>query len=387
MELLRRLKNRPDSEHHQAVARLVIAAVGLMYTLGIYQRDRSPTILYSIEFLVGYLILSAIIIALIILNPGISRARRAVALVSDISGCGIVMSLLGHAGLVFLWTQVWVTVGFGLRYGRRYLYAAMILGIVAYVLMVTNTPYWRDDPCLIVGYAGCLIILPLFFASLLKKLNATNAELAKLTEQFRKQATHDSLTGLPNRQLFLEELQHELAQAQRHNEQLVVFFIDLDGFKKINDDFGHQSGDELLKTIGKRLKAHVRKSDLVARLAGDEFVILMSGLDGDTAIRVAQKLIQDVSTPVAINGQRMEVTASIGIAIYPTAGNSSDEILAKADAAMYRSKQAGKNRIMVDGEEMPHVTDAPIHHTAAGSAGKEEFPQRVFPLRPVRPRT
>jgi diguanylate cyclase (GGDEF)-like protein len=251
---------------------------------------------------------------------------------------------------VFIFIYLWVIVGYGLRYGRRYLSAAMILGIVSYLLMVAITPYWRNDTYLAFGYLGCLITLPLYFFSLLKKLNTSNAELAKLAEELQIMAMHDSLTGLPNRSLFQESLEHALSMAQRRRERVAVLFIDLDGFKEINDTHGHPSGDVVLKTVASRLLALVRKSDLVARLAGDEFMVLLNDASREKVNLVAHKLISEISASIVISDCTLAVTASIGIAVYPESGTTAAEIMAKADAAMYQCKQQGKNRMMVDGD-------------------------------------
>ena len=254
-----------------------------------------------------------------------------------------------------MFIYLWAIVGNGLRYGRRYLFAGMILGVVSYLLMVANTPYWRDDIYLALGYLVCMIILPFYFTVMLNKINTSNAELVKLTEKLQIMAMHDSLTGLPNRVLFQESLEHALSMAQRRRERLAVLFIDLDGFKEINDTHGHPSGDVVLKTVASRLLSLVRKSDLVARFAGDEFMVLLNDANREKVNLIAHKLISEISASIVIADCTLAVTASIGIAVYPESGTTVAEIMAKADTAMYQCKQQGKNRIMVDGytESLP----------------------------------
>ncbi len=387
MKILQRLKNRPDSEHLQALARIVIACIGLVYTLVFYDITQEPSIsiLYCAWFLLAYLILASAILVLIFIFPQVSPVRRLFGMVSDLTGSSVVLHLLGQAGPVFLFVPLWVVVGNGLRYGTRYLYAAMVVGIFGFLIMVANTTYWSNDIYLAFGYIASMIILPIFFSSLLKKLNATNAELAKLAARLRTMATHDALTGLPNRQLFLEELTHELSSAQRHVQKAALLFIDLDGFKDVNDTLGHQAGDVMLKTISTRLLSHVRKIDLVARLGGDEFVILLTDLDRDTAARVTHKLIHDIANPIEIDGHSLAVTASIGIAIFdPDHGATADDLMDKADAAMYRSKQAGKNRMMVDGDVEPVLADVAAHSGTV--TNKQVEVSKVLTLRPFRSR-
>ncbi|WP_426107715.1 diguanylate cyclase domain-containing protein [Massilia sp. TSP1-1-2] len=159
-------------------------------------------------------------------------------------------------------------------------------------------------------------------------------------------AQYDALTGLPNRALFMDRLAGATLRANRANRALAVLFLDLDGFKKINDTLGHHSGDELLRKFGERLSLAVRKSDTVARLAGDEFTIILEELsDPQTDTRaVADKIIGAMRHPFDLADGSVSVTTSIGIAIHAGAGANVEELLRKADDAMYRAKFSGKNR-------------------------------------------
>jgi diguanylate cyclase (GGDEF)-like protein len=156
-------------------------------------------------------------------------------------------------------------------------------------------------------------------------------------------ASHDSLTGLPNRRMFLDRLDHALARARRSGEQLAVLFFDLDRFKDINDTLGHAVGDVVLGTVAERLQNVVREADTVARLGGDEFVILLDGTRGDEAIAlVARKVIDALAEPIHFEGHLLSVGVSIGISQYPRHGRDASEIVASADRAMYRAKGEGR---------------------------------------------
>jgi len=162
------------------------------------------------------------------------------------------------------------------------------------------------------------------------------------TRMLAHQATHDSLTDLPNRTLFLDLLSHYLAHAQRHEEKLAVVFLDLDGFKAVNDNFGHSAGDSLLKSVAQRLKRCVRKDDSLARLAGDEFTLILAGPDIERgADNVAAKVIGELCTPFDIEGKEIRIGTSIGISVYPDDGDDADLLVQKADMAMYRAKANG----------------------------------------------
>lgn len=164
-----------------------------------------------------------------------------------------------------------------------------------------------------------------------------------LEERLRHLAGHDALTGLCNRMRLEDRLGHAIRRSRRDGRGLALLYMDLDGFKAVNDTYGHHSGDHLLVTVAERLRAVLRESDTIARMGGDEFaVVLEGGVDAQGAAVVADKLTATVSTPYP--GITLGVTASIGIALFPGDGDSTEALLRAADAAMYQAKHDGKNR-------------------------------------------
>lgn len=165
--------------------------------------------------------------------------------------------------------------------------------------------------------------------------------LRKLTEDRLKHlATHDSLTGLPNRDVFYAQLRRAISRAKRENVKIAVLYIDLDDFKNVNDSLGHIYGDQLLKSFGDRLKENLRDYDTVARMGGDEFTVILDSVDTrDDAIDVAEKLAEKISKPFQLDKHKVVITCSIGIGIFPDDGNDAREILIAADKEMYRYKQ------------------------------------------------
>lgn len=177
------------------------------------------------------------------------------------------------------------------------------------------------------------------------ELVRSNTELKLSEGRLRYLAHYDSLTGLPNRQLFYEHLNQSLGWANSNNLLVALLFIDLDGFKQVNDTLGHDSGDQLLVTVAQRLTSCLRGSDIVSRLGGDEFtVILPAILKEQVAATVAEKILATLSEAFVLEGQTMFVSASIGISVYPLNSDSRQTLIKQADAAMYRAKQLGKNR-------------------------------------------
>jgi diguanylate cyclase (GGDEF)-like protein/PAS domain S-box-containing protein len=163
-------------------------------------------------------------------------------------------------------------------------------------------------------------------------------------EKLRFVATHDALTGLPNRVMFGQRLDHALVQAQRHRRRLAVLFLDLDRFKLINDTLGHEFGDVLLREVARRLRDSLRASDTVARLGGDEFVVLLEDLpEALTVATVAQKIIAAVGERHVLAGREYHVTASVGASTFPDDAADAPTLLKNADIAMYRAKEQGRN--------------------------------------------
>jgi len=178
-------------------------------------------------------------------------------------------------------------------------------------------------------------------------------EQHKTAEVIHHQAYFDALTHLPNRFLALDRLSQLLNEAERNNEKTAVLFLDLDDFKKINDTLGHQIGDKLLIESAKRLNQVVRKEDTVGRLGGDEFIVLLRGLNDDhNALSIAKSLLKTFREPFKIDNRELMVTLSIGIAMYPENGDSASDLLRNADTAMYQAKKLGRNTYSFFTKEM-----------------------------------
>lgn len=181
-----------------------------------------------------------------------------------------------------------------------------------------------------------------------QELKQTNAELRLSQDRLSYLANHDSLTGLPNRILLYERLSQCIETAKNNHQSIALLFLDLDGFKQINDTLGHGVGDLLLQAVAKRLTGCLRTSDMVARLGGDEFVVLLPAVeDIQGVIRVAEKILHILSQAFAISGQTLFITSSIGICLFPHQGEDLETLIQKADSAMYQAKKAGKNQFVI----------------------------------------
>jgi len=181
-------------------------------------------------------------------------------------------------------------------------------------------------------------------AETVKRLEDEIAEKERIAAELDFLANHDALTGLPSLRLCKDRLEHSLAEARRNRQLSAVMFLDLDGFKEINDSHGHELGDQVLKATADRIRAGIRETDTVARIGGDEFIIILSSLpEVDIANRISSALVRDLAKPIQIDEIEVTVSASIGIALYPQDGTTAEELIRAADRAMYRIKAEGKN--------------------------------------------
>jgi diguanylate cyclase (GGDEF)-like protein len=188
-----------------------------------------------------------------------------------------------------------------------------------------------------------------------EELRLLNQELVAINADLEHMALYDSLTGLANRYLIQDRLQQAIFRAEREKHPLAILVVDLDRFKELNDTLGHNVGDELLKQVGIRFQAKLRQADTVGRLGGDEFAILLPDASAETAMLVAEHLLQALEFPVELEGGSYAVSASIGIAVYPEHGQDMQVLLRRADVAMYVAKRARQGCFLYDPQQDRHT--------------------------------
>jgi diguanylate cyclase (GGDEF)-like protein len=349
-----RLAQRPDTEHEAALIRIVFAVLGSCY-LAIALRTgmvADAGRIHAVAIIAFILAYSIVTLIAILLKPQISVSRRIAWIVIDNSAVTYTLFFLGEVAIPFFGIYLFNICGNGFRFGQRYLYMASAVSITGFMLVLTISEYWLTRRVLGIGLLTILIIIPIYFASLVRQLHAALAHM-------RNMATHDALTGLPNRHSFYEHLHHAIRLAEQNNTPFAVVFVDLDGFKPINDALGHAVGDAVLKSVARRLEQSVRKHDIISRYGGDEFVIILTGIHKNEVSSVAHKIINAIAMPYETDGKTVSLTSSVGIATYPDSGHTVDGLVAHADAAMYQSKREGKNSFCIDGElcfaEIPEI--------------------------------
>ncbi len=362
----KRLTGRSDSEHAQALIRIVIANIVLLYIFYLDISGRLSTDQHQALIVLSCSFLIAIgIFLLIVIWPQVSPSRRLLAMALDFGTLSYLMYALEDKVLPIFAIYLWVTIANGLRHGARYLYTAMVMSIISFVVVITSSAYWKVQWGFSAGLLIAMVALPLYFSGLLKQLAKQHDELKRLYEQMARHATHDSLTDLPNRKHFHDRLADAIAYAEQDKRTFTILYLDLDGFKTINDALGHVAGDRLIESTARRLERCVRKGDMVARVGGDEFVVLLQDVSSSDVSKVAEKIIECLSEPILIAEKTLCITTSIGVATYPHNGVDANTLIHSADSAMYEAKHNGKNGYRICRNK--HAPFLPIG--ASGRAG------------------
>src|SRR5687768_10068655 len=212
---------------------------------------------------------------------------------------------------------------------------------------------WAILAAVLGGMAAVYLAMQLMLARYHRLLRDQERERAAQEERIRYQAYHDSLTGLPNRASFTEHLEEAMRRAKRAGWPLGLLFLDLDLFKRVNDSLGHDAGDRLLRVAAERIRRAVREADMLFRMGGDEFTVLLEDVRGpEEAAMVASRVLEAIAEPLQLQHHEISVSASIGIALYPRDDTVGERLLKSADTAMYKAKELGRNRYAFFAREM-----------------------------------
>ncbi len=236
--------------------------------------------------------------------------------------------------------------------GEYWVYSGLTMGVIviACVFLVTRFSKFQvqtleSSKRISLELASAYRQLEVANLELEQKVEQRTSELSKANNRLEFLATHDNLTGLPNRLLLYDRLDQAVKKGQRNKTGFALFFIDLDDFKRVNDSFGHAVGDMVLEAVGDALSKCMRLSDTVARLAGDEFALILHDLETPVFIdTIMEKVVAALGKPIQVMDSTISITASIGVSVYPDHGSDPDSLLRKADQAMYIAKNEGKNR-------------------------------------------
>ncbi|HET7200634.1 MAG TPA: EAL domain-containing protein [Burkholderiales bacterium] len=363
-----------------------VPLLAVAHALGLIARG--PALLVGALMIAANLLLYAMLRSGLNLKFGDPSLTRLQVLVANALLMFAVYSFDQGRGIVLNLSFVVLTFGV-FRFTTREFARTTLQILAGYALVINLLMYLKPETVNVYHewfqWVGLAAVLPLFAAiggrisRLRERLRASNEQLRSALGSVRQMATHDHLTGLPNRVLFNEELQRAIARAERHKRPVTLFFMDLDRFKNINDTLGHQFGDRVLQETAKRLSGCVREGDIIARFGGDEFVLLVEELgDPATLADIARKLLSAVSDLGSIDGQDLAVSLSIGICAFPADGRDAQALLAGADIAMYRAKDQGRNGFCFYSAELQSHTPEKLALEAGLRHGLERREFRVY---------
>lgn len=338
--------------------------------------DESPlAAAVAVSYPVANIVLAGLLIRLLTTPSGRTRSYRllVVAMLALIAAdtASSALNLLTYEAsdpLDFLWLSSYLawgaaalepsmvslsmpTAATSTRFSRTRLIALTIAVLIAPVTLGAQTALGLEPTIwAVVVFSVLTFLLVVARMNLsIEQIQAANAEVAAAQEELSHRAAHDPLTGLANRAQAMRLVSGAMGRAQRSGAVIGLLFVDLDGFKQVNDTLGHQAGDEVLCTVAQRMQEAVRSGDVVARLGGDEFVVLLEPLDEQpSAVLVAERIITVITEPMRLrSGHQARIGASVGLAISQDAGTDAERLLQEADLAVYRAKAAGRGRIEV----------------------------------------
>lgn len=351
-----------DHEQSQALTRIVLTGLVTLVMIGIaLQRDAGPQATLNALLGLGYLAFSAGYYLWVSRSKGRHLWRRYLVILGDLGITAYVNYIHGLAGLGIYPVFLWIMIGNGLRFGTRYLHAATAVGLVGFGFANHFNGTLEAQPVVSIGLFVGLLLMPKFFLVMVHRLSEANQALKGKIAEAHYMATHDILTGLPNRALLKDRIQQAIAKTARSGNHCAVVFLDLNGFKAINDEFGHAHGDELLVKVARSLRGGIRAGNSVARLGGDEFVVLVEDVKNSAEVAaVVEQLLTCTSEPYAIGNYRTAVHWSTGVAVYPRDGADPETLLHNADTAMYRAKQQGSKYVQLYDAKMSDQVEAQL---------------------------
>lgn len=338
--LRQHLAGRLDSEHGQAIVRLIIVSVVAVYFFsGFFAAIVNDTYRLQLARLLVSLSLGASIsiFVLVIIRPTVSIFRRLTGMIHDVVAISSALYLGENAGAVVAVGYLWIILGNGFRYGTRYLHGCTIFSIAGFMTVYATSEYWRDHETLSLNILLAMVVVPPYVGSLLKSLHAVK-------DQLQHQASVDALTGLLSRTEIETATRELFARGRTDN---VLLFCDLDHFKEVNDVAGHAAGDKLLVDVAHIIQECVRRNDLSGRIGGDEFCVLLRDCSLETAREIAENIRSSTAGyRLPWGTQYFSVGISIGVA--PTSAvNDAESLFRLADAACYAAKNAGRNKVHI----------------------------------------
>lgn len=325
----------------QCLIRLAVISSGLLALAVQYVNNQSPTLLTAAKFIGAYTFYVLFQYLWIKRFPhGFANERIMLAMLSDILASTYAFYLSGPISALFAALFIWYIIGYGIRFGAKYAAVASVVTIISWLVLLLYSPFWSNIPLISVGWLIAFFIVPAYYFILVKRLHTALAKSERM-------ANYDHLTGLLSRSHFDNTITDQFDKEQN----LAIFLLDLDGFKAVNDLYGHKVGDELLVTVSRTLEQCSPENAKVGRLGGDEFIIALNSSENEECAILARNILSQLRKKASIYGS---ISASIGICFCPQDADNLSRAKSLADSAMYRAKRLGKNTWCFHDPIAPH---------------------------------
>ncbi len=325
-----------DVELEQAIVRVLLGLTVMLFLL-----LSAPVQQWMLPAFSGFLLIAFLLIYSIHQGAGCSPWRILLGQSVDVLSVSVLLYCCGKDAVPLTGVYLWVIIGNGFRFGPVYMFSAILMANVCLVYIAFHEPFWREHQRFAVGIGVMQVIVPVDFALLLNRLKKARKELEFLSY-------NDGLTGLLNRRSFDKLLTAEILRLKRFPLSITVALVDIDHFKLVNDTYGHLVGDRVLKSVATVLKETCREADTVARFGGEEFVLLLPGLQENEKQLLGERFRKAVAhSYICHDGESVSVTVSIGMACWEEGFGSAEEWLQAADSALYHAKSQGRDRVVV----------------------------------------
>ena len=289
-----------------------------------------------------YFVCSMLHFAWVLHRPGASVTRRLLAIIADQAACTAMIAIGGEPALPFAAFYVWVAVSSGVAYGPRYMQTATAVGAAGFVVGVAVSGLASANLPAVLAILLVIATVPLFTRGFFSRVEAAHELVREHAALVRHEATHDRLTGLVNRTVFLDRLERIIARSDRRYVRCAVLYIDVDRFKQVNETAGTGVGDACLAEIAARVGTRIRRCDTFARIAEDEFALLAEDIGReDEAAKVAETVQGTIRSITSVQNARVDLSASVGIALYPGTAHDAgaQDVLTRAELAMHGAKR------------------------------------------------
>ena len=376
--------NEIYSEVGQGITRIFVT-LACLFTLqtisifyGLDSQEKS-----ALHAVFGYFIFSAIYCFYVYKSKHPTIVRRYFVIIMDNLLISYCIYSFGIAGTAFYPLYLWVSIENGFRFGPTFLSLSSTISVLGFTVAVLLNDAWLNQIEIAIGLSIGMLILPLFFLILLNQLNNSNRLLQQKMEETEYLATHDTLTGLPNKILLENHLSQAIENAKKYNYEIALFFIDINSFKHVNDTLGHDIGDQYIKQFSLKVGYCLRSTDILARLSADSFMIVLESKQPDSyAAQIANRMIDQVSGRYNLSGYEVYGTFSAGIAVYPHDGDSVKELIKNADTALHYAKKRCKPAYQfydtAMSKEVEHTLN--LHFELIGAIENKEFEVHYQPI-------